>query len=72
MTWAAARLGVVPARSVIVDDAIAGVEAGKRGGFGLLIGIDRGHTADALKTQASLCAMWPNSGTSPVSHLEGI
>ncbi|MGE5139645.1 MAG: HAD family hydrolase [Rudaea sp.] len=46
---AATRLGVVPARSIIVEDAIAGVEAGKRGGFGLVIGVDRGHNAAALQ-----------------------
>jgi beta-phosphoglucomutase-like phosphatase (HAD superfamily) len=46
---AAAPLVIVAARSVVVEDAIAGVEAGKRGGFGLVIGIDRGHNADALR-----------------------
>jgi beta-phosphoglucomutase family hydrolase len=31
---AARRLGVLPARSVVFEDATAGVEAGRRGGFG--------------------------------------
>jgi trehalose 6-phosphate phosphatase len=44
----AARLGVSPKRAAVVEDAIAGVEAGVRGGFGLVIGIDRGHNRDAL------------------------
>lgn len=35
------RLGVPPARTVVIEDAIAGVEAGRRGGFGLVVGIDR-------------------------------
>lgn len=38
---AARRLGAVPARTAIVEDAIAGVEAGRRGQFALVIGVDR-------------------------------
>ena len=37
----ARRLGVDPGRAVVVEDAIAGVEAGRRGGFGLVVGVDR-------------------------------
>ena len=37
----ARRLGVDAARSVVVEDALSGVEAGRRGGFGLVIGVDR-------------------------------
>jgi trehalose 6-phosphate phosphatase len=44
---AARRLGVEPARAAVVEDALAGVEAGRRGGFGLVVGVDRtGHPAD--------------------------
>lgn len=44
---AAARLGASPERTVVVEDAIAGVEAGRGGGFGLVVGVDRtGHRAD--------------------------
>ncbi len=32
---------VEPRRSVVVEDAISGVEAGQSGGFGLVIGVDR-------------------------------
>ncbi len=39
---AAARLGVAPERSAVVEDAAAGVEAARRGGFGLVVGIDLG------------------------------
>jgi alpha,alpha-trehalase len=35
------RLGIAPADSVVVEDAEAGVEAGRRGGFGLVVGVDR-------------------------------
>ncbi len=37
----ARRLGVMPARCVVVEDAVAGVAAGRDGGFGLVIGVDR-------------------------------
>ena len=46
---AARRLGVPPARAAVVEDAVAGVEAGRRGGFGLVIGVDRHHQAATLK-----------------------
>lgn len=46
---AASRLGVLPDRAAVVEDAIAGVEAGARGDFGLVIGIDRVHHGDALR-----------------------
>ena len=45
----ARRLGVEPARAVVVEDALSGVEAGRRGGFGLVIGVDRLDQADALR-----------------------
>lgn len=45
----ARRLGVAAARSVVVEDAISGVEAGRRGGFGLVIGVDRLGQAEALR-----------------------
>ncbi|WP_374985089.1 HAD family hydrolase [Streptomyces fradiae] len=38
---AARRLGVPPERCALVEDALAGVEAGRRGGFGLVVGVDR-------------------------------
>lgn len=45
---AARRLGVPPERAAVVEDAFAGVEAGRRGGFGLVVGVDRGGQRDAL------------------------
>lgn len=36
-------------RSMVVEDAISGVEAGRRGGFGLVLGIDRHDEADPLR-----------------------
>ncbi|HEX3212051.1 MAG TPA: HAD-IA family hydrolase, partial [Actinomycetota bacterium] len=45
---AARRLGVAPDRAAVVEDALAGVEAGRRGGFGLVVGVDRSGQAAAL------------------------
>ncbi len=38
---AAELLGVEPSRAVVVEDAVSGVKAGRAGGFGLVIGVDR-------------------------------
>lgn len=46
---AAADLGVDNAQAVVFEDAIAGVEAGKAGGFGRVVGVDRLGHADALR-----------------------
>jgi trehalose 6-phosphate phosphatase len=50
---ASKRLKVEPQRAVVVEDAIAGVQAGKRGGFGLVIGVDRTGHADGLKQKGA-------------------
>jgi alpha,alpha-trehalase len=43
------RLGATPERSVVVEDAEAGVRAGRDGGFALVIGVDRtGHADDLM------------------------
>jgi len=46
---AARRLGVPPDRAVVVEDALAGVEAGRAGGFGLVVGVARGRDRAALQ-----------------------
>jgi beta-phosphoglucomutase family hydrolase len=46
---AAARLGVGTADAVVIEDAVSGVAAGRAGDFGLVIGVDRGAGADALR-----------------------
>jgi beta-phosphoglucomutase family hydrolase len=51
----ARRLGVEAARSVVVEDALSGVEAGRRGGFGLVIGVDRlGQAAELAEAGADV------------------
>ena len=42
-------LGVEPARTVVVEDAISGVQAGLSGNFGLVIGVSRKGDAEELK-----------------------
>jgi HAD superfamily hydrolase (TIGR01509 family) len=46
---AAKLLGVEPARAVVVEDALSGVEAGRNGKFGLVIGVARKGNADELR-----------------------
>ena len=45
---AAAALRVPPAEAAVFEDALAGVAAARAGGFGLIVGVDRGGHADAL------------------------
>ncbi len=46
---AAERLGTAPARSIVLEDAVSGVEAGHAGGFGHVVGIDRRGEPEALR-----------------------
>ncbi|MBM6546697.1 beta-phosphoglucomutase family hydrolase [Janibacter sp. YIM B02568] len=50
---AAERLGVTRERSVVLEDAESGVEAGRAGGFGLVVGVDRGAGADTLRERGA-------------------
>ncbi|WP_257461789.1 trehalose-phosphatase [Archangium lipolyticum] len=45
---AARRLGVAPERAVVLEDAQAGVQAGRRGHFGLVLGVRRAGPEGAL------------------------
>jgi HAD superfamily hydrolase (TIGR01509 family) len=42
------RLDVTAARTAVIEDALAGVEAGRAGGFGLVVGVDRVGQAKQL------------------------
>jgi len=44
----ARALGVEPAQAAVFEDALAGVEAGRAGHFGFVVGVDRVGQADAL------------------------
>jgi beta-phosphoglucomutase family hydrolase len=45
----ARRCGVEPAQAAVYEDALAGVEAGRAGRFGRVIGVDRVDHAEALR-----------------------
>ncbi|GAB2331010.1 beta-phosphoglucomutase family hydrolase [Streptomyces griseoincarnatus] len=45
---AAAELGVEPARAAVFEDALAGMDAGRAGKFGYVVGVDRVGQAEAL------------------------
>ena len=51
---AAARdLGVDPAAAAVFEDALAGVEAGRAGDFGFVVGVDRTGHAEALRSRGA-------------------
>ncbi|MGQ4600791.1 trehalose-phosphatase [Nocardia sp. R6R-6] len=50
---AARRLDAEPGRTVVVEDAEAGVAAGRGGGFALVIGVDRHARADRLLAEGA-------------------
>ncbi|MFP3879826.1 MAG: trehalose-phosphatase, partial [Dehalococcoidia bacterium] len=50
---AAKRLEVKPEQAAIVEDSLAGVEAGQRGKFKMVIGVDRANQADDLRERGA-------------------
>jgi beta-phosphoglucomutase family hydrolase len=46
-------LDTPPPRAAVFEDALAGVEAGRRGGFGFVVGVDRSGQAEALKARGA-------------------
>jgi beta-phosphoglucomutase family hydrolase len=50
---AARRFGVEPAHAAVFEDALAGVEAGRAGAFGWVVGVDRSGQAEALKERGA-------------------
>jgi beta-phosphoglucomutase family hydrolase len=49
----ARALGVAPAAAAVFEDALAGVAAGRAGGFGIVVGVDRVHHADDLRAHGA-------------------
>jgi HAD superfamily hydrolase (TIGR01509 family) len=50
-----ARLGVPARNSAVFEDAVAGVRAGRAGGYGYVVGVDRvGHAEDLLRCGADV------------------
>lgn len=50
---AARSLGVDPAHAVVFEDALSGVQAGRAGHFGFVVGVDRVGHADALRSNGA-------------------
>jgi beta-phosphoglucomutase family hydrolase len=50
---AARALGAEPAQAAVFEDALAGVEAGRAGAFGWVVGVDRTGQADALRRRGA-------------------
>jgi beta-phosphoglucomutase family hydrolase len=50
---AAELLGVDVAEATVFEDALAGVEAGRAGRFGYVVGVDRAGQADALRAHGA-------------------
>jgi len=75
---AARRLDAEPARCVVVEDALVGAAAGRLGGFGLVIGVDRTGQAQALRAAGADVVVanlgevgvgpWPTRPLSEVPH----
>jgi beta-phosphoglucomutase family hydrolase len=51
--YAADELGVPRERSVVVEDAVSGVEAGAAGDFAYVVGVDRGAGEDTLRSHGA-------------------
>ncbi len=52
---AAHNLGTIPAKAVVVEDAISGIQAGRNGGFGLILGVARhNNESDLLENGADI------------------
>ena len=71
------RLGATPERTAVVEDALSGVEAGRRGGFALVIGVDRidqaaallENGADVVVADLAEVGVEATDGTRPMSQL---
>jgi beta-phosphoglucomutase family hydrolase len=49
----ARALGVAPGQAAVFEDALAGVAAGRAGGFGCVVGVDRVGQAEALRAHGA-------------------
>ena len=50
---AAKALGVEPGEAAVFEDALSGVAAGRAGGFGFVVGVDRAGQAEQLRTHGA-------------------
>ncbi len=49
----ARALGVGPGGAAVFEDALSGVQAGRAGNFGFVVGVDRAQQADALRAHGA-------------------
>ncbi|MDF2460367.1 MAG: pgmB [Nitrospira sp.] len=68
--WEASRrLGVEPPQAIVIEDAQVGVAAGRAGGFGLVIALDRQRQAEVLRQHGAdivtedLAELLPENGS---------
>lgn len=54
---AAAAVDARPERAAVFEDAVSGIEAGRRGGFGWVVGLDRGGNREALAAAGADCVV---------------
>lgn len=67
---AAAELGATAATSVVLEDAVSGVRAGRAGDFVLVVGVDRGAGSDTL-TEAGAHVVVPDLADTVPGHVSG-
>lgn len=68
---AARALEVAPSRAAVVEDAIAGVAAGRAGGFALVVGIDRTGSPDDLAQAGAHLVVTDLADTLPAAARPG-
>lgn len=68
---AARELGVEPGRTIVVEDAISGVEAGRAGGFGLVVGVARNGEEGLREAGADVVVRDLRDVDGPTVRLDG-
>ncbi|MGI8416169.1 MAG: hypothetical protein ACR2P2_08175, partial [Nakamurella sp.] len=49
----ARALDIPPGQAVVIENALAGIEAGRAGHFGLVVGVDHHQHADQLRAHGA-------------------
>jgi len=65
---AAGQLGVPPDKAVVIEDALAGVKAGRDGHFGLVIGVDRDDSKEEFQRRGADWVLKDLAEISVVQH----
>lgn len=67
---AARLLGLTPQQCVVIEDAVAGVQAGRAGAFGLVVGVDRSGDGRRLLEQGADIVVREMTELLPEPHAE--